>query len=67
MRTRTFLLVAMLAATTVLALAPAAEAKQICTFNERDCDGFVCVYNRLTAEWECVGHWDPCNFRCWGP
>lgn len=65
MKTRTVLIVAMLAATALLALAPAAEAKQVCTFRERDCDGIVCAYNRLTAEWECVGSWDPCNFQCW--
>ena len=38
------LLLALSLAATVVAFAPAAEAKPYCTFREPDCGGAVCLY-----------------------
>ena len=60
-------LAALLLTTTVLSFAPAAEARQVCTYGTGEpCDDqLVCVWNRLDGQWECAGHVDPCWFRCW--
>lgn len=69
MRTTTLVLATLILMTAFVAAAPAAEARQVCTYGTGDpCDDHVvCVWNRLTAQWDCVGHVDPCWFRCWGP
>lgn len=53
--------------TATIALAPAAEARQVCTYGGADpCDDHAaCVWNRLTQQWDCVVHVGPCLFRCW--
>ena len=70
MKTRTLVL-ALLLSTTALALAPAADARQVCTYGTGDpCDEYlVCVYNNwdLDPYWVCHGRVDPCLFRCWLP
>lgn len=60
---------ALIVFTALLAVAPAAEAKQACSsINDRDCDEVVCVYNRVEAKWTCAGgDWypPPCWHYCW--
>lgn len=66
MKTATILIAALVLSTAILAAAPAAEAKQACVYDGRDpCDDYlVCVWNRLTQDWECFGHVG-CLHRCW--
>lgn len=53
----------LLATASLAALAPAAEARQLCTYGTGDpCDdALVCVWNRLGNEWVCFVeiHCDP--------
>lgn len=69
MRTTTLLLTALIVTGFALALAPAAEARQACTYGTGEpCDDqLACVYDRVSGQWRCVVYIDPCNFRCWGP
>lgn len=71
MKTLPLLVAASVAAVSLLALAPTAEARQVCTFRDWDCPGFVCVWNRLEARWTCFGDYacpqsgcDPCRYNC---
>lgn len=68
MKTATLVL-GLLLATTALALVPHADARQVCTYGTGDpCDDhLVCVWDRLTSQWDCYGYVDPCWFRCWLP
>jgi hypothetical protein len=67
MRGSAIVLVGMLVLTTALAFAPAAEARQVCTYGTGDpCDDHVvCVWDRVNGAWVCEGYIDPCWFRCW--
>lgn len=63
------MLLSLLLLTTALAVVPAADARQVCTYGSGDpCDEYVvCVWDRLNGEWLCEGRIDPCWFRCWYP
>lgn len=52
MKTPSLALAVALAATTLLAVAPAADAKPYCTYKDWSCDGFVCAgWNPTTNTW----------------
>lgn len=61
------LVAALLVAATVVAIAPSAEARQVCTYGTGEpCDDqLVCVWNRVTLQWDCFVRIDPCWFVCW--
>ena len=67
MRTMALVLAALMMGGALLAIAPAAEARQVCTYNTGDpCDEYVvCVWDHLNGAWMCKGYIDPCWFRCW--
>lgn len=67
MRTTALVLVALTLGTAFLAIAPAAEARQVCTYGTGDpCDDqLVCAYDQVTRQWRCFVHIDECWFRCW--
>ena len=69
MRALTLVLTALVLANAFALATPAADARQVCTYGTGDpCDDqLVCVWNRLTAQWDCFGRIDPCWFRCWLP
>ena len=67
MKTTSVLLAGLLLATVLVAAAPAAEARQFCTYGSGDpCDEYlVCVWDHVNGGWLCEGYVDPCWFRCW--
>lgn len=58
-------------ASALLAAAPLADARQICTDLRQDdptCPGWVCVWNHLEGRWSCVPEPIYCvTDPCWDP
>ena len=70
MKTFALCVAALALATALLAAAPAAEARQVCTDLRGDptCPGMVCAWNHLTGRWSCVGRPIHCVTEpCWDP
>lgn len=69
MKTISIVLALVVTLTAFAALAPTAEARQVCTYGTGDpCDDHAaCVWNRVTMKWDCFVYVDPCWFRCWLP
>lgn len=67
MRTMALAFGVLLMGAAFLAIAPAAEARQVCTYGTGDpCDDeLVCAWDRINGRWVCAGHIDECWFRCW--
>lgn len=68
MKTVTLAIAILLTATAVVAIAPAAEAKPYCTWQESYCNGDVCMYVYGVQKQVCMDIvYDPCWFQCWLP